>query len=359
MWLQARAWIFFSILCETCIGTPPLALHQLVEVEPGGEVVLKLNGLDVDGDKTVATITSLPESGTLYQVSHLFDNHGYDPKTGVEITETPCKVIGKEARVVYKRPTSYQYQNGEWGRFNYQVSDKESTSLDGTVVLVPPSKVIVASDFWTSDEGWTTVGNRPNGVTYERSSRGIMTFYIYAADNSLNIGRSGSDDDVWYFQLPPKFSGWHGIAYDGRFEFDLSSFGGDFSPERQNHPGKLNLVEIYCARCNHNHGETYGFPLSATSGFNGETTSFSLALHESAGWLKDPKSTELEWILPTNCEMIELLSGISNIRILGDFTTWYESISIDNIKIAANIADGRYQLPVCAQTQPDGRRCKC
>jgi hypothetical protein len=51
MWLQARAWIFFSILCETCIGTPPLALHQLVEVERGGEVVLKLNGLDVDGDK--------------------------------------------------------------------------------------------------------------------------------------------------------------------------------------------------------------------------------------------------------------------------------------------------------------------
>ncbi len=51
MWLQARSWIFFSILWETCIGTPPLALHQLVEVEPGGEVVLKLNGLDVDGDK--------------------------------------------------------------------------------------------------------------------------------------------------------------------------------------------------------------------------------------------------------------------------------------------------------------------
>ena len=51
MRLQARAWIFFSILWQTCIGTPPLALHQLVEVEPGGEVVLKLNGLDVDGDK--------------------------------------------------------------------------------------------------------------------------------------------------------------------------------------------------------------------------------------------------------------------------------------------------------------------
>jgi hypothetical protein len=29
----------------------PLALHQLIEVDPGGEVVLKLNGFDLDGDK--------------------------------------------------------------------------------------------------------------------------------------------------------------------------------------------------------------------------------------------------------------------------------------------------------------------
>ena len=295
----------------------------------------------------------------MYQVSHLFNTHGYDPKAGVQITETPCKVIGKRARVVYKRPTSDRQKNGEWGRFNYHVADKEAESLDGTVVLVPPSKVIVASDFWLSDEEWTTVGNRPNEITYERSSRGIMNFYIYSADNSLNIGRNGNDDDVWYFQLPPKFSGWQGIAYGGRFEFDISSFGGDFSPERENHPGKLNIVEIYCAKCNLNHGETFGFPLSATKGFSGETTSFSFALHESAGWLKDPKSTELKWIVPTNCEMIELLSGISTIRILGDFTTWYESISIDNVKIVADKADTRYQLPTCAQNQPDGRRCSC
>lgn len=35
---------------EKCIATPPLALHQLVEVEEGGEVVLDLFGSDIDGD---------------------------------------------------------------------------------------------------------------------------------------------------------------------------------------------------------------------------------------------------------------------------------------------------------------------
>ena len=33
----------------------PLALHQLIEVETGGEVVLKLNGFDLDGDKVGIT----------------------------------------------------------------------------------------------------------------------------------------------------------------------------------------------------------------------------------------------------------------------------------------------------------------
>ncbi len=289
----------------------------------------------------------------------MYNTHGYDPKAGVQITETPCEVTGKMARVVYKRPTYDRELNGEWDRFNYNVADKEARSLDGTVVLVPPTKVIVASDFWLSDEDWTTVGNRPNEITYERTSRGKMNFFIYSADNSLNIDRNGNDEDVWYFQLPPKFTGWHAVAYGGRFEFDMSSFGGDFSSKRQNYPGKLNLVEIYCAKCNLNHGERFGFPLAATEGFDGETTSFSLPLHESAGWLKDPKNTELNWIVPTKCDMIELLSGISSIRILGDFTTWYESISVDNVNIIADKAETRYQLPRCAQNQPDGRRCTC
>lgn len=35
---------------EPCNATPPLALHQVIEVEQGGEVVITLHGHDVDGD---------------------------------------------------------------------------------------------------------------------------------------------------------------------------------------------------------------------------------------------------------------------------------------------------------------------
>ncbi len=311
--------------------------------------------------KTVTTITSLPSSGSLYQLSHIFSTHGYDPKAGKKITSVPTQVSGSKSRIVYKRDSCEErIPKDEWGRFQYKVADGQGTSKDGTVVLVSPNNVIVESNFLFSDEGWNTVGNRAkNEVYYEPSSRGIMNYYIYALDQSLNINSNGDDVDVWYFELPPKFHGWQGIMYNGRFEFVLSSFGGDFSKEHQNQPGKLNLVEITCAKCSINRGETIGFPISATEGFNGQTKSYSLTLTETSGWVRDPKNTLHEWKPITKCKFIEILSGISSIRVLGDFTTWYESVSIDNVRFVTAEPRGRYHLPVCAQKSPDARKCDC
>lgn len=50
-----------------CLSAP-LALHQVVVVPPGEEAVIRLPGYDLDGDDLVATISSLPSSGTLHQV---------------------------------------------------------------------------------------------------------------------------------------------------------------------------------------------------------------------------------------------------------------------------------------------------
>lgn len=311
----------------------------------------------------MTTITSLPKSGTLYQLSHIFSNHGYDPKAGKSISTVPTKVTGSKNRIVYKRDfcsSSERRPKDEWGRFTYKVADEEGESREGTTVLIPPNHVVVESDFFFSAEDWTTVGNRANNeVFHERSSRGVMHHYIYALDNSLNINSNGDDMDVWYFELPSKFHGWQGIMYGGTIQFDLSSFGGDYSEEFQNQPGKLNLVEITCATCSLNRGETIGFPLEKTAGFDGRTTSFSLTLSENTGWVKDPKNTLYEWEAITKCKFLEVLSGISSVRILGDFTRWHESISIDNVRFVAAKPKGRYHLPVCAQKSPDARKCDC
>lgn len=48
--MRRKTLVIFATLLLQCQASPPLALHQLVEVEPGGEVVLKLHGVDFDGD---------------------------------------------------------------------------------------------------------------------------------------------------------------------------------------------------------------------------------------------------------------------------------------------------------------------
>ena len=42
---------YFIIILTFVTAVPPLALHQLIEIDPGGEVVLTLHGHDLDGDE--------------------------------------------------------------------------------------------------------------------------------------------------------------------------------------------------------------------------------------------------------------------------------------------------------------------
>lgn len=366
MWRSGLVF-FVSPFVLQCIATPPVALHQLIEVDKGSEVVLHLHGHDLDGDKTTTTITTLPTSGELYQLSHIFSTHGYDPKIGSRITTVPIQIPNtSKNRIVYRRPISETWDRepyGEWDRFNYRVSDGEDESMDGTVVLVPPSRIIVGSDFRFDSEEWTTIGNdglKTNDVVYEQSTSGAMSYYIYSTEKSINVDEDGNDQDIWYFVLPRKFHGRQSLVYGGTFGFTLSSFSGDFAMDKRHYGGeKINLVEITCERCNFNRGVTLGYPLRSSIHFNGKTTNFSLNVTETSGWMKDPKNTLHDWIIPTKCEFIEVLSSISSIRILGDFTTWYETVSIDSVRLVSSPPKGRYQIPTCAQIFPDGRRCSC
>ena len=62
--------------------------------------------------------------------------------------------------------------------------------------------------------------------------------------------------------------------------------------------------------------------------------SFQIALVETSGWLKVSwDGLPVERILPSKCEFIQALSCVSGFRILGDLTTWYETIALDNVFI--------------------------
>lgn len=63
---------------------------------------------------------------------------------------------------------------------------------------------------------------------------------------------------------------------------------------------------------------------------DGQPRTYSIPLVESV-WRKDPKNTLLAWNPPTQCEFVEVLGGITSLRILGDQTKWYESVAIDSV----------------------------
>lgn len=65
---------------------------------------------------------------------------------------------------------------------------------------------------------------------------------------------------------------------------------------------------------------------------DGQPRIVTIPLVESV-WLKDPKNTLIKWQAPSQCEMVEVLGGLTSIRILGDHTKWYESVAIDKVEL--------------------------
>jgi hypothetical protein len=274
----------------------------------------------------------------------------------------------KGNRIYYQRPAVDQAQVGSWGVMKYTVSDLsdsnqvKSESYEGMVTFVPPSGILVGSHFARGHEDWVVVGNKAKQyfVNYEASSRGALNHYVYASDDTINTdGTSGGNDkSLWYFKAPSKFLGHHGISYGGQLEFILSSFHGDFSAGKLNEgidSSGLHLIELFCAQCNNNRGTTLAFPMKKAKAFSGAATQYSIALNEKAGWIEDPKNTLKQWSTPSQCTMIEVLSGISSLKILGDFTKWYESVALDNVQLV-NL---KAAIPVCAQVTPDASQCTC
>lgn len=242
------------------------------------------------------------------------------------------------------------------------------------MTLVPPSGAIVGSNFLLSNEGWTIVGNKALSMPakHEPYSRGLaINQYVLGSEDKINVGSQGGEDNsLWYFRAPPTFLGNQGIAYGGQLKFTLASFSGDFnalnthvcsSSDSQLIGFQAALVRLDCSSCKGPVGKgiTLIYPLSAAieaSPFSREGTTFTLSLTENSGWLKDPQNVLKKWTVPTRCDLLQVLSRLSSIDILGDWTSWYETMALDNVQIL-NTNSGK--IPVCAMNRDDASICTC
>jgi hypothetical protein len=310
----------------------PLAPCISRTVDKGSYVEFKLTGYDLDGDSVnnpiSASITSLPTTGTLYHLSQVYNDYGYEPKLG-EAVKLNDKITSTNRRLIYQRPENDYPASGKWDEFKYKIDDGTVLSAEGTITVTDKSTTTVDSDFATGLDGWTISGNTKATATYEPSSRGAMSYYVYNTDDNIQVDASGSDTKQWHFQAPAKFLGWQGNSYGGALKFTLSSSTGDFSAGNQN--SALNLVDIYCASCAQNNGIhlVYKSPVA----FDGSTTAFTVPLTEKS-WLKDPKNTLVAWEAPQQCEFIDMLAHLSSLSILGDHTKWYETVALDSVRLS-------------------------
>ncbi len=302
-----------------------------------GEVVIALTGYDVDGDALLARITTLPARGTLHQLSQVYSDYGYEPKVGASVGAALTLVSGSRNRVVYRVPANENAPAGAWAQFTYTVHDGTSSSEPGIVWVVPPHGRLVWSDFATGLDGWRVSSNggaaaqqEAGGLRWESYSRGLLNRYVLATDAEVHVaaGESGGDLTRFYFEAPSKFLGNQVGAYGGSLHLTLGSSAGDFSAATRNPDAKVVVLE--CDTCDSGRGIRLA-RFAAQGGVPADGSdariSFALAPRE---WRKDPKSAIREWTAPSACELVEVLSGLTRVAVLGDLTRWYESVALDD-----------------------------
>lgn len=359
----------------------PIALHKLVVTTPDSKgIVIRLQGVEKSGKRLIYVISQLPAHGALYQLSNVYSSHGYEPIQGTQITTKNTTITGSMNRVYYKpRPQRLCSEHAD--RFAYTVTahaqhahakgEAQANANEGTITIVNTDGTIVCSDFLLGPDGWTIIGNKASvsAPIYEPYSRNnFINHYIYATDNHNHISTtnpmrtpiSQRDKALWYFNAPSKMLGNMGIAYGGYISFVISIFAGDLKQMNQG----VNLVELECSRCGYNKGITLGYPMP-TNPIKNNMASFKIELTETSIWQKVNQYATTPHKGPSKCEFIQVLSQLSGLRILGDLTTWTETVALDNVYIIGNTNNNNNNnnnspiIPLCAMSKPDASICTC
>ena len=340
-----------ALLHATARAAAPIAQHMVVPAAANSENILRLPCYDSDGDSVRVTITSVPSTttaGTLYQLSQPYSAYGYEPKAGVAISSANTIVTGSGNRIVFSPPRNRKEPAASWGTFQYQCTDTSNTQSvkAGVVSLLAPGNKLVHSSYTFGSDSWSVTANGAGGVgiAHSRSSRGLLNHYVFSKDDEINVNSAGDDSMLWYFVAPPAFlnpspnaapTNRHNLlAFGGSLSFTLSSQAGDFSAGNMN--SNLNLVVLECATCNGGHGIRLFRPLdspltSPDLGWQGKEIHNSFHnIWRQRRYLKCPlaqgsRHAHVKHAETNDCELIEVLNGLSSMKILGDFTRWNES----------------------------------
>jgi len=375
VYLASAALLAARLVAANTAPSAPFVNHCSSWGVSAGEADVCLRGLDLDGDQVEATVTGLPAGGLLSHRSQVYETHNYSPKAAAAIKVSDA-LTTRQNCLLWANPSAPTSASAGCGplaagghcRVTYTVKDQNGKAggAAGVVTLLDTANPWLGTDFSSGADGWTVVGNTAGAPAatsaplWEASSRGLLSYYVHAKDAVIAGQAQGqqpqregssppcdattgcSDTQQWYFVAPPRFLGFQGMHYGGEISFSLMSSAGDFAQSNLNDGGRQDLVVLECATCATNTGIRLVVRMAngvagnadAYRTFDGKPKAFRVPLTESA-WLKDPKSTLELWQPPTQCEMFEVLSNLSAVRVLGDHTKWHESVSLDDFRLVA------------------------
>jgi len=310
------------------------------------------------------SITTLPKVGLLYEMSIASHVHGTHPEPAADPIapqQLPLRVTDPKHRVMYVPPYDTWEPDTHWASFTYVVSAFPGptlppvTSEEGLVVLATSNGGVASSTFDLSGDtgGWSISGNlrEPDmlagGLKQQPVYWGDLHHYVYGVDEAQNLDfDTGMDKKKWYFEASPDafYRPQLAATYRGHLRFRVRSMYGNFSD--LNSP--LDWVTLECASCDSGRGIRLVRFMERLFDWDGSERQVELRLSTNDLWKRDPWNVLLPYTYATECEIAAVLTNLSRVAILGDFTRGGEGVAIDDVEMLADLSE-QPAYPVACQ----------
>lgn len=360
-------------IAEKAWTSNPVARHIACPVQANTPTVCALLGEEDVSSAMNYYILTLPTVGLLYETSPNFRAMGIEPVNAPDPIgphQLPFQLTDPSHKVVYVPPYNQWPSENFWASFSYVVSAEIGpplvqfgppttiTSEAGLVVITNPENKIAGTDFNLADggDGWTLSGqlevaggNQPSaGLRHQALSWGGLNRYVYGVDEVQNLDfATGSDLAKWYFEASS--ATFHKLelaaAYGGYVGFTVRSQYGDF--RELNDP--LDWIIIECESCDSGHGARIIRFVDESFRWDGSEVMIKVGLNITGRWSYDPLNSAGVFTLATECQIASVLTNVSRIAILGDFTKGGEGVAVDDVAIVSADASMQPAHPVQCQ----------
>jgi hypothetical protein len=169
--------------------------------------------------------------------------------------------------------------------------------------------ILASSAFDATAESWTVVNNGASVIPDYHATGGNPGGYISDSD--------AASGPIWYFSAPAIFLGDQSAAYGGLLSFDFRRTTGTV----------FNAADVVLTGS----GATLVIDLATPAT---TFTHYPVSLVESAGW----RVSTLAGAVPTQSQMIAVLSGLTALEIRGEHISGADTGSLDNVILDAGPA---------------------